>query len=139
LHGKPITVKPFAAYFFWSASSVAYCGVLPHCEATLPSIRALPLYAASVVGSPFSGLIGTFHIGSSSLVTATGAGAVPAAGNFAGSNISAVGPYIGSTVKRPVEGSFNGVLAGSVAAFEHAATRKAASARFSMAATLPQV
>ena len=39
----PITVKPFAAYFFCSASSVAYCGVLPHCEATLTSIRALPL------------------------------------------------------------------------------------------------
>src|SRR5256885_11974562 len=87
LHGKPITVKPLGSYFFWSASSVAYWGVFPHCDATLTSISALPLYAASVVGWPLSVLIGTFHIAASSLVMATCAGAVPAGGRFLGSNI----------------------------------------------------
>src|SRR5205085_1147013 len=91
LHGKPITVKPFASYFFCTASSAVYCGVRPHLLATFTIISALPRKLASVVSLPCSVLIGAVHIGRS-LATATGAGAVPAGGRLAGSELAAVGP-----------------------------------------------
>src|SRR4051812_19248941 len=98
--GKPTTVKPLGPYFFCSASSVEYCGVLPHLEATLTTMIALPLKAASVVGSPLSVLSGVDQIPSSSLPTATGAGAVPAAGRLAGS-VTWAGLAAGSAATAP--------------------------------------
>src|SRR5262249_23542214 len=108
LHGKPTTVKPFDSYFFCNASSVAYCGVLPHFDATLTSITALPLKAASVVGWPLSVLIGAVQIDAKLLSTVTGVGAVPAGGRFAGS-LAAAMPVLASAGAAGAAGAGVGV------------------------------
>ena len=52
LQGKPSTVKPFLAYFEWTACNCLYCGVRPHLLATLTISITLPLWAPRLVFLP---------------------------------------------------------------------------------------
>ena len=59
LHGRPTTVKPRSAYFSWSCSRPAYCGVRPHLLATLTSRAGLPpVSSPRVAGVPSRRAIG---------------------------------------------------------------------------------